>query len=179
METPKSRCPGCATLLAGGALPYRGYYNSSAECWAEYTRVLAVEYQDAVLFGQVHQLTVDAYAVQHAGGAHPDKSVCVHLVGLHLALERGFDSVDIPARLQQVSGAISTWPHFELPSVRSQVTAHDVAQAKSTREHAELVRRWASQTWEAWSAHHSAVAALMDACFAAGDGSRAKSHQAP
>src|SRR5690349_22210400 len=112
MESAKSRCPGCAVMLAGGALPYRGYYNASAECWAEYTRVLGVEYQDAVLFGQVHQLTVDTYAVQHAGGPHPDKSVCVHLVGLHLVLERDFKPFDVPPRLQQLAASTTTWPHF-------------------------------------------------------------------
>jgi len=147
-------------------LPYRGYYNASADCWAEYTQVLAVEYQDAVLFGQIHQLTVDAYAVQHAGGPHPDKSVCVHLVGLHLVLERDFKPFDVPARLQQLAAAVSVWPHFDPPSSRSKVTAHDVAKAKSTREHAQLVQRWAEETWAAWGAHHKAVSELAEHCFA-------------
>lgn len=167
MEAPHSRCPGCAVELAAGALPYRGYYNASAECWAEYTQVLAVEYQDAVLFGQIHQLTVDAYAVQHAGGQHPDKSICVHLVGLYLVLERDFKLFDVPARLQSLAAAISSWPHFELPSKRAPWTAHDIALSKSTREHAQRVREWAEQTWACWSMHHASVAALAEHCFAA------------
>ena len=43
------------------------YYNLSPECWSVYTEVLEAEYSNGLLFGQVHQLTVDAYAVQHAG----------------------------------------------------------------------------------------------------------------
>ena len=57
--------------------------------------MLAREFQNAPLFGQIHQLTVDAYAVQHAGGRHPDKSVCVHLVGLYLENELGIKSTDV------------------------------------------------------------------------------------
>ncbi len=53
-----------------------------AECWQLYTEVLGDQFSNIVLFGQVHQLTVDAYAVQHSGGGHPDKSTAVHLSGL-------------------------------------------------------------------------------------------------
>jgi len=63
---------------------YYGYFNASPECWMVFTEVLEAEFSNAVLFGQVHRLTVDAYAVQHAGGPHPDKSIAVHLSGLHL-----------------------------------------------------------------------------------------------
>ena len=54
------------------------YYNASPECWAVYTEGLGAEYSHAVIFGQVHQWTVDTYAVQHAGGSHPDKSIDIH-----------------------------------------------------------------------------------------------------
>lgn len=47
------------------------------------------KYSNAIIFGQVHQLTVDAYGVQHAVGEPSDESVGVHLAGLHLTIERG------------------------------------------------------------------------------------------
>lgn len=65
------------------------YYNCSPECWAVYSETLGTEYSHPIIFGQVHQLTVDTFAVQHAGGEHPDKSIGIHLAGLHLTLERG------------------------------------------------------------------------------------------
>jgi hypothetical protein len=65
---------------------YAGYYNTSPECWEVYTEVLGAEFSNAVLFGQVHQLTVATYAVQHAGGPHSEKSIGVHLTGLYLTL---------------------------------------------------------------------------------------------
>ena len=86
-EAGTSICPGCALDMPRrpGALN-TSYYHASAECWTVFGEVLAAEYSNAVLFGQVHQITVDAYAAQHAGGQHPDKSVGVHLSGLYLVL---------------------------------------------------------------------------------------------
>ena len=52
------------------AANYRAYFNASPECWSVFTEVLGSEFSSALLFGQVHQLTVDTYAVQHAGGKH-------------------------------------------------------------------------------------------------------------
>jgi hypothetical protein len=84
-------CPGCGLRMpARQTTTSRGYYNVSDECWDLYTEVLATEYSNAFLFGQVHQLTVDSYAVQHAGGPHPDKSLDVHLFGLYLGLQKGY-----------------------------------------------------------------------------------------
>ena len=151
--------------LAAGALPYRGYYNCSAECWSEYTHVLSVEYQDAALFADVHQLTIDAFAVQHAGGPQPDKSVCVHLVGLHLVLVREVLCAEVPALLQLLAATTDKWPHFELPTQRAATTARDIAQAKTSLEHAALVRTWAAQVWAAWGAHHAGIAALSKRCL--------------
>ncbi len=158
--TTASRCPGCGLELPRSTYPYEGYYLASRECWSVYNEVLAREYQDAVLFGRVHQLSVDAYAVQHAGGPHPDKSVCIHLVGLHLVLERGLAPTDVPARLQRLASRTPSWPHFEPPAVRGALTVFDVALAQGPREHAQEARAWAEATWRAWAPHHAAIAAL-------------------
>ena len=109
-------CPGCGLVMPRrDAATSHGYYNASPECWLVYTEVLAAEYSNAVLFGQIHQLTVDAYAVQHAGGEHPDKSVDVHLCGLHLALEGGHKPPTIPPILQRIASRVDVWPHFAPP----------------------------------------------------------------
>ncbi len=49
---------------------YDGYYNCSAERGSVCTEVLGSEFGNALLFGHVHQFTVDTYAVQHAEGAN-------------------------------------------------------------------------------------------------------------
>lgn len=146
--------------MPSGEGVYEGYYHASPECWSVYCEVLGAEYQDAVLFGRVHQLTVDSYAAQHAGGPHPDKSVCIHLVGLHLALEHGIAPPEVPAGLQALARVVRAWPRFEPPEGFGSITALDVALARSAEEHASLVRSWAQETWERWKPHHAAVAAL-------------------
>ena len=111
-----SFCPGCGLVMPKReSATSHGYYNASPECWLVYTEVLAAEYSNAVLFGQAHQLTVDTYAVQHAGGPHPDKSVDVHLCGLHLVLQQGWKPVTVPPILQRIAGVIEAWPHYDPP----------------------------------------------------------------
>jgi hypothetical protein len=129
----------------------------SRECWSVYTEVLAAEYSNAVLFGQVHQLTVDAYAAQHAGGPHPDKSVAVHLVGLHLVIDKGVKSPDVPRRLQKLAESVAEWPHFEAPRVEWGITVLDVALAD---DHIAKVREWSGAVWRAWEGRHTAIAEL-------------------
>lgn len=155
-----SVCPGCGLAQPPREFPYDGYYHASRECWAVYTEVLAREYEDALLFGRVHQLTVDAYAVQHAGGPHPDKSVAVHLVGLHLALDRGLALGAIPPRLQQLVARVATWPHFAPPAERAALTIQGVALANDAESHAACVRAWSEAVWRSWSAHHAAITTL-------------------
>ena len=149
-----------------GEAKTHGYYNASAECWSVYTEVLAVEYENAPLFGRVHQLTVDTYATQHAGGPHPDKSVDVHLVGLHLVLARDVSPPEVPRQLQRLASSISQWPHFTPPEERARSTVFDVASAASVREHEVAVRKWAREVWSTWRAHHDAIAELAVRCYA-------------
>jgi hypothetical protein len=164
--TTTSRCPGCGLELPTSDYPYEGYFHASRECWSVFNEVLTKEYENAVLFGRVHQLTVDSYAVQHAGGRHPDKSVAVHVTGLHLVLVRGLRTTEVAPHLQRLASRTTSWPHFEPPGERASLTIFDVAIAATSLEHEARVRAWASQVWQAWSAHHDAIAALADTALA-------------
>ena len=161
MSEPTPACPGCGLEKPPSGAAYDRKFNASAECWAVFEEVLAAEFQSPALFGQAHQLTVDAYAVQHAGGRHPDKSVCVHLVGLHLALDRGVALTDVPPRLRRLAGRTSRWPRFELPEAKAALTVEHVALAGGAiPEHVRRVRDWATAVWECWAPHHAAVREL-------------------
>src|SRR5260370_6277984 len=125
----------------------RGYdrqFHASAECWSLFEEVLAAEFQNPILFRQVHQLTVDTYAVQHAGGRHPDKSVCVHLVGLHLVLEKDVAPAEVPPRLQRLARQAS-WPHLDPPLERAPLTGRAVALPDSAQLHPFPARASAAQ----------------------------------
>jgi hypothetical protein len=161
MITPARTCPGCGLELALSGLSYDRKFNASPECWALFETVLAAEFQSPAIFGRAHQLTVDAYAVQHAGGIHPDKSVAVHLAGLHLVFDKGVAPTDVPRRLQKLASIVTAWPHFELPAKCATLTVGDVAAAKGvTEEHVRLVHAWASDVWLNWRQHHPAIRVL-------------------
>jgi hypothetical protein len=164
----ENTCPGCgAKLPITETAHYDGYYNTSPECWQLYTEVLGAEYGSALLFGQVHQLTVDAYAVQHAGGRHPDKSVDIHLAGLYLVLERGLKPPGVPQYLQRLSDSVGAWPHFPPPTFSGPMTIRDIASVTSPSRHIELVRTWSLAVWKAWSGYHAEVAKLAQRYLAA------------
>jgi len=156
-----STCPGCGLSMPARNTTARSYYNTSAECWDLYTEVLGTEYSNAFLFGQVHQLTVDAYAVQHAGPPHPDKSLNVHLVGLYLSLEKGIRSPYVPPLLQSLVAAVEVWPHYEPPAQRSSLTVFDVALCDSDECHMRVVREWSRSVWDCWAEHHATVASFV------------------
>ncbi len=160
LRSTSSVCPGCGLALPRGTLPQTTYFNTSAECWSVYCEVLQAEYQDPVLFAEVHQWTVDAYAVQHAGAAHPDKSVDVHLVGVHCLIDRGMAHAVLPGLRQRLVAAVREWPRSAVPVVRGALTVLDVAMAASREQHDERVRAWAREVWRTWRAHHAAVVEL-------------------
>ena len=64
MEPSTRLCPGCGLEMPRCDKVYECDFNSSPEYWSVFEEVLAAEFQNAVIFGQVHQLTVDTYAVQ-------------------------------------------------------------------------------------------------------------------
>jgi hypothetical protein len=157
-------CPGCGLQMPHRPLLTKhSYYNVSAQCWSVYTEVLAAEYSNAVLFGQVHQITVDTYSSQHAGGVHPHKSIDIHLAGLHLVTNRGLHPTAVAPLLQRLAESVRVWPHFTVPSCPWELTIADVAMAASAQEHADLVRRWSVEVWSGWAHEHDAIAAFVDA----------------
>jgi hypothetical protein len=153
-------CPGCGLTRSSSALSYDRKFNASAQCWALFEDVISVEFQNPALFGQAHQITVDAYAVQHAGGRHPDKSVCIHLVGLYFAFEKHFSPTAIAPKLQVFASRTKTWPHFDLPAEQAPLTIGDVAKVVGSPEHAGQVRAWGQAVWNSWKIHHAAVSRL-------------------
>src|SRR5207253_526604 len=148
-------CPGCGLIMPkSDRATGHEYINASPECWSVYTEVLEAEYSNALLFAQVHQLTVDTYATQHAGGQHPDKSVAIHLAGLYLVIERQLAQSVISQHRQRLASAIKVWPHFRPPEPVRSFTVFDVALAES---HASAVKEWSKIVWKAWSPHHAAI----------------------
>ncbi|GAC1645325.1 MAG: hypothetical protein NVS9B15_02860 [Acidobacteriaceae bacterium] len=131
---------------------------SSPGCWAAYGDVLAREYGDITYFG-VHQLTVDAYAVQHPGRPSPQsvQSVALHLFSLYLILERGYEMRMATSAIQAASKNKRRFTWLAPPKHRGAVTVADIRGLEGAVAHNAGVRKWAESAWLAWAEHHQMV----------------------
>jgi hypothetical protein len=157
-------CPGCwASVPDVEEMREHPYIGSAPGCWLMYSEVLAREYGD-LRYTPAHQLTVDAYAVQHPGvpERRTARSVAIHLVGLCLSLERGRGPIELPRLRQVLAPAKRTFPWLPPPDSPGEVTVVDVHAAEAPDAHRATVGRWARSAWEAWSAHHAQVRAWAD-----------------
>jgi hypothetical protein len=144
--------------------PTHRYLGASPGCWAVYGEVLEKEYGDYLRYAPVHRLTVDAYAAQHPGVPSPQsiQSVAVHLIRLHLVLERGLRPERANAAMQWTVSRSKRFVWLDPPVSLGEITILDVRDAKDPDEHIERVREWARLVWEAWAPHHETVRRWAD-----------------
>jgi hypothetical protein len=141
--------------------PLNRRLTASVACWRLYGEVLGHESEWLAGLGRLHQLTVDTYGAQHAGGHSPAIATAFGLIGLRLALEDGMTGAEVRAAHQYLAQRFRTWPVFDPPSTTWQVTVIDVAAAGSSEAHEEAVSRWAADVWSSWRHEHDRVAGLV------------------
>ena len=136
---------------------------ASPGCWAAYTGLLGSSLAGMDLPSPHGSLTFDAYAVQHPGTPNPQatQSVWVHLIALHLVLERGWPAAQLVRIRRLGAEAPHTWSWLVPPPSMGAVTAIDVATASRT-DAAEAVRGWVEGSWAAWAMHHRLVAEVAE-----------------
>jgi hypothetical protein len=156
-----STCPGCGVVLPGSGAPWDPRSLASEACHALYGEVAGFESQHIVELGRWHQLLVDTYAAQHAGPTTPRIGTAFALIGLQLALEAGWDGLQVRTAHQRLAAASKEWPAFTLPATRGEKTIFDVAMAGAPAEHVERLLAWAATVWAAWASSHDAVRALL------------------
>lgn len=158
-STDLRACFSCGARVPESDVAPPDHVHSSPGCWAVYGEVLAREYENPALMAN-HQLTVDAYALQHPGDGHAERaarrSVYLHLIGLCAVLERELPPYRATRLIKKVaeSGFEPQW--FEPPVELGEVTVADVHDA-GPAEHLEAVERWARSVWQAWFPHHAEI----------------------
>ena len=157
-----SVCPGCGVTLPGSA-DLHARANASEVCWQLYGEVAAHEAAHVAVLGRLHQLTVDTYGAQHAGGSAARIGVAFALIGLRLSLDEGWSGEEVRDAHQYLAANFREWPEFAPPAERKWMTVYDVALATSPDEHARLVLRWAAEAWAAWEHAREDVVALLRA----------------
>jgi hypothetical protein len=156
-------CAGCGALVPVTDGPTHPYIGASSGCWAIYGEVLAREYGEYA-YPPVHRLTVDAYAAQHPGvpSRRSIRSVAIHLISLHLILERGYEPEGATAAIRDVLARGHDLVWLDPPASPGAITVLDVVGARDLAEHAERVGGWAGSVWEAWEAHHGTIRRWAD-----------------
>ncbi len=159
-------CPGCGAMvedLPGRPHPYLG---ATAGCWRLYGRVLAREYENYIALRDTHLYTVDAYSLQHPGvpERRTIQSVSLHLVRLHLALERGFRPPEIMVATRKLLRDPSQFVWLTPPDPNGTMTVSDVLAAEGVEAHRRAVVAWAENVWAAWAPHHAYADALAANC---------------
>lgn len=160
-DRPRRECPGCGLEMPrSDRVTYDGYFNCSPECWVLFEEVLAGVSADPA-YHPVHQLVIDAYAAQHAGGKHPDRSVLVHLVGLYAAFELRMPFVEIPTLLKRLATQTANWPHLRQPVLPAPLTVLEMATADCAQDGVSLAATWANAVWNSWAEQHDVIARFV------------------
>lgn len=110
-----------------------------------------------------HQLCVDAYGAQHARGSARPIGPVFALVGLYLAVERGFTGRQVQKarmKLAAKAGKGFDWPRFEPPEPPWEITVAEVMGADEGPERDRMIRAWAESVWLGWARQHDLVRAL-------------------
>jgi hypothetical protein len=153
-------CPGCGAdvpdvpELRSGNL----YVGAAAGCWAAYTELIGRQLPDPALAGS-RMLAVDVYMAQHPGvpGRQAAQSVWVHLVGLCLILEFGFDPIASARAKARLAAPHATFDWLEPAESLGPMTVLDILRTTSATEHILLTDRWAAAVWSAWEPHHARI----------------------
>ncbi|HAJ75028.1 MAG TPA: hypothetical protein DCM64_01090 [Gammaproteobacteria bacterium] len=158
-------CPSCGAATAISDGPVHKYLESSPGCWAAFGEVLAREYSD-YRYARNHQMTVDAYALQHPGkpSSQTIQSAAVHLASLCKIIENDYSNNDATEFLQKFASHKAQFFWLEPPSKPGEITVVEVLAGTDAKSHLAMVKRWALSTWEAWQQHHDQVKAWLANC---------------
>jgi len=162
VNTTKS-CPGCGLTLPNQNREAPDRYNASGECRELYHELTAYFMTNPDIHFRA-QHAVDAYGAQHSGGATKPITTAFSLVGLYLALERGYTGRQVQRAHQQLAKLNLTWPAFELPSVRYEITVADVLAAEDDPSRHEKLMEWAKCAWDAWRHQQEWTRSICSQC---------------
>jgi len=154
------RCKDCGAVVQdiGELRSDHLYVGAAPGCWAAYADLIGRQMSESGL-AEARALSVDVYMAQHPGvpGRQASQSVWVHLVGLCLSLEHGYDGRTSARAKARVAVPNATLEWLDPPSSLGPITVLDVLATASAEEHRATVRRWAMAVWAAWAPHQPVI----------------------
>jgi hypothetical protein len=109
----------------------------------------------------IHQLVVDAFAVQRADERTPPIRLTFALVGLYLAVEKHFTGRQVQRVHMLLARRRQDWPTFILPRERGAMTVLDVLSANEGPERDGAIRAWCASVWAAFADSRATVVELL------------------
>jgi hypothetical protein len=135
-------CPSCGARLGGRAGCQRAFEELQAQS------------STSPLRAAVHNLVVDAYAMQHTEEyGKSAKSYIAHLTALCCGVEAPGDQKLYRGIARWLDGPTALARPADI-SARGAMSIADVQAARSDRDYPEVVRRWASDVWAAYAGQH-------------------------
>lgn len=137
-------CTSCGLAVAGG----------TEGCQRLFESIGLREYED-MRFARHHRVVVDVYAMQHPDRyGRSAKSFAAHLTGLCAWLENEPGAHEINAAVQRWLSGPSPIEKPSPPPSYGAVTVRELVDADDPVRYAEVLRRWARATWDAYAPLH-------------------------
>jgi hypothetical protein len=110
----------------------------------------------------IHQYIVDAYTTQSANSVTKSISLTFSLVGLYLFVEKNFTGKQVQKFHTLMSNHKISWPSFELPKNRGEITIEMVLMSELGDERIEMIKNWCHSIWNAFSNCHTEVKSVTE-----------------
>ena len=146
-------CPGCGLNLPDRHLDRADLFNASGECLEMYYELTywTLALQDSRF---IHQHAIDAYEAQHAGGMTRPITAVFGLIGLYLALEKGYTGRQVQLAHMKIASRRKEWPRLQPPARREELTVMDVLRDETDTEREKMLMKWAESVWMSWEPLH-------------------------
>jgi len=153
LRTEKCTYCGIKTEAIGG--PVHRYLVSTPGCWRKFGEILAREYEDIRLF-KCHDLTVDAYALQHPGveGNQTINSSNIHLVSLYAYFVMKTDLSELSRIKQNVAKRKREFFWLEPPHDMKELNIGCLNTTDNPDAYCSDVEEWARYVFLKWEEHH-------------------------
>jgi hypothetical protein len=146
-------CPGCQVALPERHLDPPHRFNASGECWQAFCDLTCytIAKQDPAF---IHQYAVDAYGAQHGGGSTRPITVVFALIGLCLALEKGYTGKEVQEAHMRIARVYRVWPRLTPPERPAELTVVDVLREETDERKDAMIREWSASVWQSWEDQH-------------------------
>jgi hypothetical protein len=109
----------------------------------------------------IHQNVVDAFAAQNADENTKPIAITFALIGLYLSVEKSLTGKQVQLMHMRLAKLGKTWPEFELPEQRGNITIFDVLATQPGKLRDEMIGNWCVSVWSAFKGSRENIIRLL------------------